>query len=210
MASATSFTATRIVPIEDAVIVGGDIDGSGNLTLTTAGGDTIAIGNVGLPGADGADGAPGATGATGATGPAGSGVGPVLLGETVVSNYTGGSVGSSPTDWPGFSVTFTKGAKPICVRISCHLKIASGPGTMILSLYEGSTLIQSWTQPSAQNGVSFNMDKETITLNPSTGSHTYKVAISTTAGTVQGVATPATPTSTPGNGFPAFIKVVEQ
>lgn len=68
----TGLTAARMLEIEDASVVSGAVDGSGDLILTTFGGDDINAGNVigppGAPGADGTDGADGAPGAPGADG----------------------------------------------------------------------------------------------------------------------------------------------
>lgn len=66
MTAVDIFKASRMKQIEDTTVVGGLVDSSGNLLLSTRAGDSINAGSViGPPGATGS------TGSTGATGPAG-------------------------------------------------------------------------------------------------------------------------------------------
>jgi microcystin-dependent protein len=78
MASVRAFTAERMQQIEDTTVVGGLVDSTGHLLLTTRAGDSIDAGSTvgpvgpqGLQGVPGAAGAPGVAGAPGAAGPQG-------------------------------------------------------------------------------------------------------------------------------------------
>lgn len=55
MATVTGLTAARMLEIEQASVVAGTVDPSGNLTLTTHGGSTIAAGNIKGPKGDSGD-----------------------------------------------------------------------------------------------------------------------------------------------------------
>lgn len=147
---------------------------------------------------------PGTVGPAGEIGPAGSGVGPVVLGETIMTASTVAALaGATRVDWPSFSKTITRGTKPIVLKVSAHLQ-PTAIGTMSLAIVEGSTLIQSFNLPAPTPNVAYHIFGETITLSPSVGSHTYQVQIATTNGTVRGIAT------APGDGYPAYLKVLEQ
>lgn len=145
----------------------------------------------------------GPTGAPGEPGEQGSGVGPVLLGEKVMTANSNTVNGTVSTDWNGFSVVVTKGEKPICIRLATHLQ-STNNANMSIGILEGANLVQAWTVR-GDTSISDNFYAETITLNPAPGTYTYRVQIRSLAsgGSVTGIATP------PSGGFPAFMKVYE-
>jgi len=124
-----------------------------------------------------------------------SGFGHTLGYAQAVANQ--GSIGGSDTDLTNLSVTVTvpSGAR---IKITGHVVFsqASASGITRLRIKESTTQLAD-SLLSATNGSFYSVDAFAV-LTPTAGSHTYKLAMTTTPGTA---------TMEAGATFPAFILV---
>lgn len=98
-------------------------------------------------------------------------------------------IGSSVTDLTNLAITVDvpAGAR---IRLSGHVvfRQRTAAGSCVGSFREGSTTLGRWaTQTLDTDG--FHLGDGSIILEPTTGSHTYKLSLSTTGGTVDTIAT---------------------
>lgn len=116
----------------------------------------------------------------------------------ITSDFTQTGAGG-PTDVTGLSVTVEVGARPIKVIFDCDsFYSSSASGITTVSIREGSTTLAGRTTSLTADLAGGHRE---VRLNPSAGSHTYKISVTqviTGNGKISATAT-----------SPAFIQVVE-
>lgn len=125
--------------------------------------------------------------------------------ESTTTFSQASAVQNQDYDVTGLSVTVTVGSRPINVRAYLPTLTNSGASlNLTVALYEGATQLQATSKlaPATAGGGAGDAKPE-VRLNPSAGSHTYKVTIRTAS------AGAPTISSVVPTGTAAFIQVVE-
>ena len=131
-------------------------------------------------------------------GPVASDFDSVLGYAQVTANQTG--IGTAATDLTGLAVTVTVPYAQHRVKITgfCGWSSASSAVLAILNIQEGATVFQQVASQNAAASTNMGVTAQAVII-PTAASHTYKLALSISAGT--------SPQMLAGATFPAFILV---